>query len=79
MDRKERHIRENEGADRNNGREDLIAESLTAAGRDRKRNNTRRTNRLWIWLGVLVLIIILLWWLFSIGMFEDMTGVINGN
>lgn len=78
MDNKERHIRENEGKDRHDN-SDIIAQSLTANGRNRKRESTRRTNKLWIWLGVLVLIIILLWWLFSIGMFEDQAGIINGN
>ena len=51
---------------------------LLRRGRDRKENGTRRTNRLWLWLGVLILIFILLWWLWSIGIFEDITGVTNG-
>lgn len=51
---------------------------LRAEGRNRRNNNTRKTNRLWLWLGVLILIFILLWWLWSIGTFEDLTGVTNG-
>lgn len=52
--------------------------SLKAKGKMRKRENTTKINKLWIWLGVLLLIFILLWWLMSIGMFEDLTGVSNG-
>lgn len=52
--------------------------SLKAQGKMRKRENTTKINKLWIWLGVLLLIFILLWWLMSIGMFEDLTGVSNG-
>lgn len=70
MDNKEKHVRENEG--RTEGR------GLEANGRNRKRESTRRTNRLWLWLGVIILIFILFWWLFSIGTFEDLMGTING-
>lgn len=83
MDTKERHIRENESLEkrvkeeRRNG-EDLIAESLPAQGRERKREHTRRTNRLWLWLGVIILIFILIYWLFSIGIIEDLMNVFNG-
>lgn len=51
---------------------------LRQEARERRNNNTRKTNRLWLWLGVLILIFILLWWLWSIGTFEDLTGVTNG-
>lgn len=51
---------------------------LLADGKNRKRNNTRKINRLWLWLGVIILIFILFWWLFSIGTFEDLIGVSNG-
>ncbi|MDE5850590.1 MAG: hypothetical protein K2H38_10640 [Muribaculaceae bacterium] len=37
-----------------------------------------RTNRLWVWLGVLVLIFILLYWLFAIGTFGDLANWFNG-
>lgn len=57
---------------------DMIADSLKANGKNRKRENTRKTNRLWLWLGVLVLVLILLYWIFIIGTGEDMEGVING-
>lgn len=57
---------------------DLIANKLKAQGRERKRESTRRINRLWLWLGVLVLIAILLYWLFSIGLMESLAGVFNG-
>lgn len=49
-----------------------------AENKVRHNNSTRKTNRLWLWLGVLILVFILLYWLFSIGMFEDLAGTING-
>lgn len=73
MDSKEKHIRENEPVDA-----DLIANSLKANGRNRKRENSRKINRMWLWFGVLILIAILLYWLFSIGLFESLIGVANG-
>lgn len=57
---------------------DMIANSMKAEGRLRHRENTRKINRLWLWLGVLVLIAILLYWLFSIGIFKVLSGVSNG-
>ena len=73
MDSKERKIREDESVNA-----DMIANSMKAEGRERHRENTRKINRLWLWLGVLVLIAILLYWLFSIGIFEGLSGVTNG-
>lgn len=60
------------------GLENEEAQKLRAEGKIRKNNGTRRVNRLWLWLGVLILIFILLWWLYSIGTFEALTGVTNG-
>lgn len=82
MDTKERHIRENES----NEKREIHAENagyeagnnLRSQGKDRKNNGIRRTNRLWIWLGVIILIFILVWWLWTIGTAEDITGVTNG-
>ena len=54
-----------------------IAKSLKAEERNQERHQTFKMNRLWIWLGVIVLIAILLWWIFSIGFFEDTTGYTN--
>lgn len=74
MDKKDTH-------DNVHGNRELINEEagrLRAQGRRRRDNNTRKVNRLWLWLGVLILIFILLWWLWSIGTFEDLTGVTNG-
>ncbi|MEZ3550675.1 MAG: hypothetical protein K1W02_08085 [Muribaculaceae bacterium] len=73
MDSKEKHVRENESVD-----SDLIADSLKAEGKNRRRENTRKTNRLWLWLGVLILIALLLYWIFSIGIIGDATGSFNG-
>lgn len=71
MDSKERHIREN-------GNSDMIADSLKANGRNRKRESTKRINRLWLWLGVLVLVAILLYWIFSIGIVGSLNDSFNG-
>lgn len=79
MDRKERHIKENEGVERHEHLDaDQIAESMPAKGKNQHRDHTRKINRLWLWLGVLVLVFILLYWLFSIGIFEDLAGYFNG-
>lgn len=84
MDTKERHIRENESNERREireareGYESAEAQGLRAEGKVRKNNGTRKTNRLWLWLGILILIFILVWWLFSIGTFSDIIGTTNG-
>lgn len=82
MDTNEKHIRNNKSEinreSLNATNADMIANSLKANSRNRKRNSMEKTNRLWIWFGVLVLIIILLYWLFSIGLFEDISGIVNG-
>ena len=54
------------------------AESLLANGKNQHRENTRNINKMWIWLGVLILIFILLYFLFGIGTAEDVSGVQNG-
>ena len=56
---------------------EMIARSMEAEQKDKERAHTRGMNKLWLWLGVLVLIALLLWWIFSIGFFEDTTGVTN--
>lgn len=56
---------------------ELIAKSMEAEEKNKERQHTKSMNKLWIWLGVLVLIALLLWWIFSIGFFEDTTGVTN--
>ena len=71
MERDKRHKQE----DHDNA--DLIARSMEAEQKNKQRESTRRMNKLWIWLGVLFLVAILLWWIFSIGFFEDTTGVTN--
>ncbi len=86
MDTKEKHIRENESNEKREAREarersdnaDMIAREPLANGRERKRESTRKINRLWLWFGVLILIAILLWWLFTEGMFADLVGATNG-
>ncbi|MGM9863068.1 MAG: hypothetical protein ACI305_02235 [Lepagella sp.] len=58
---------------------DLIADKLRADGKERKRRNTRRINNWWLWFGVIILIFLLVWWLWTMGIFGDMTGSFNGN
>ena len=69
MESKEKNIKDNESVNA-----DMIANSLKAQGRERHRENTRKINRLWLWLGVLILIAILLYWLFSMGLMEGIAG-----
>lgn len=73
MDSKEKQIKEKETLDA-----EIAANSLRANGKNQHRENTRKINRLWLWLGVLVLVAILLYWIFSIGLLESLTGVSNG-
>lgn len=46
--------------------------------RQRKEMGSQGSNRLWVWLGVLILIFILLYWLFAIGTFGDLANWFNG-
>lgn len=55
------------------------AEELLAEGKRRKRNGIRRRNNFWLWFGVLILIFILIWWLWTMGIFGDAIGSFNGN
>lgn len=57
---------------------DEKAQELRAEGNMRRNEGKNKSNKLWLWLGVIILIFILVYWLFSIGIFEDMTGVSNG-
>ena len=50
---------------------EMIAGSLKAEQKDKQREQTRRMNKLWIWLGVLFLVAILLWFIFGLGLFES--------
>lgn len=75
MDNKDRQEKENKAFNdmRHEGRE----------VRQSRQNNDddiqpQRGNRLWVWLGVLVLIFILLYWLFAIGTFGDLANWFNG-
>ena len=73
MEREERHRRDDEAVNA-----DMIAQSMKAEEKNKHRENARRINRLWLWLGILVLVAILLYWIFSIGLLESLTGVANG-
>lgn len=63
----------------NHDNADLLAEQMRAEGKERKRKSTRRINNWWLWFGVIILIFILVWWLWTIGIFGDATGAFNGN
>lgn len=63
----------------NNDNYDLVADKLKAEGKVRKNKSTRKINNLWLWFGVLILVAILLWWLFSMGVLGDGFGAFNGN
>ena len=76
MDTRERHIKENE-PHRHDATSDVIADGLRAEGKDVKRNSTKRINKLWLWLGVLILVAILIWWLFTYVIFADEAAVFN--
>ena len=78
MDTRERHIKENQGHHHDDVTSDVIADSIRAEGKDLKRNSTRRINKLWLWLGVLILIAILIWWLFTYVIAFDAAGDENG-
>ena len=65
--------------------EDKAFEEMRKAGEMRKedrhiRNEVekRKTSNLWVWLGVLVLVFILIYWLFAIGTFGDLANWFNG-
>ena len=75
MNTKEKHIRENENRQYNDNE---IANSLRAHSKVNKNESTKKVNNLWLWFGVLVLIFILLFWLFSMGIFGDLTSYFNG-
>ena len=62
---------------KNQDNSDQIARSMKAEGKEKHRENTRKMNRMWLWLGVLILVAILLWWIFSIGFVEDTSGYTN--
>lgn len=78
MDERERHIRENEAHRHDDPNADVVADKLRANGKDLKRNDTKKINKLWLWLGVLVLVAILLWWLFTYVIFADEAAMFNG-
>lgn len=59
--------------------EEMRAEGrLKEEGRIRKEEGTKRSSRLWIWLGVIVLVFIIIYWLFAIGTFGDLQNWFNG-
>ncbi len=51
---------------------------IRAENKKAHHESTRKINGLWIWLGVIILIFILLYWLFTIGVFDSIAGAANG-
>lgn len=77
MDTNEKDTRRQEMEDRafDNMRR---AEKNLEESRQRKEAGSQKSSRLWVWLGVLVLIFILIYWLFAIGTFGDLANWFNG-
>lgn len=73
MDNKDRQEMENKAFDEMRKAGKNLEES-----RQRKESGTQGSSRLWVWLGVLVLIFILIYWLFAIGTFGDLANWFNG-
>ena len=73
MDNKDRQEMENKAFNEMRREGKNLEES-----RQRKDNGSQSSNRLWVWLGVLVLIFILIYWLFAIGTFGDLANWFNG-
>lgn len=65
-------------------KEDRAFEAMRAEGRMkeegriRKEEGSKRSSNLWIWLGVIVLVFIIIYWLFAIGTFGDLANWFNG-
>lgn len=74
MDTREKHIRENEAHRHDDVHSDMIADSLRADSKNGQRRDTKQINKLWLWLGVLVLVAILIWWLFTYVIAFDVAG-----
>ncbi len=73
MDNKDRQEKENKAFNEMRREGKNIEEN-----RQRKDEGTQQSSRLWVWLGVLVLIFILIYWLFAIGTFGDLANWFNG-
>lgn len=73
MEDKDRHEKEDQAFDEMRKAGKKLEES-----RQRKDMGSGRSSRLWVWLGVLVLIFILIYWLFAIGTFGDLANWFNG-
>ena len=65
-------------------KENKAFDEMRHAGKEVRENRQnddilpQRGSRLWVWLGVLVLIFIILYWLFAIGTFGDLANWFNG-
>lgn len=58
--------------------EAMGAGKLTEEGRERKADGRKSSGALWIWLGAIILVFIIIYWLFAIGTFGDLQNWFNG-
>ncbi len=77
MDNKDRQEMENKAFDEMRKSGKKLEESRQNKNNDND-VNPQGGSRLWVWLGVLVLIFILIYWLFAIGTFGDLMDWFNG-
>lgn len=70
--------REERRAERHEHLPNQNAEDILANGKIKHNEHTRKINKLWLWFGVLILIIILVLWLGTLGIFGDLSGYFNG-
>lgn len=45
---------------------------------EKRTSRSGKTSRIWLWIGVIVLIAIILYWIFCIGTAGDLAGSFNG-
>lgn len=53
-------------------RESVEINRLRADEKIRRNQSTRKVNRLWMWLAIIILVFILFWVIFSTGAFESL-------
>jgi hypothetical protein len=58
--------------------DDRAIDEIMADGRNRRRQRTERISRLWLWLGISILLFILIYWMFTVGIWSDMIAYLNG-
>lgn len=54
------------------------AHKLKSRDKKRREKHASQINGLWIWLGIIILVFILIWWLWTIGIFDNLESMIKG-